>query len=153
MEYKDETTSISGSWNLGQWHWKHETAVLMQHFLASLKDKKVLGLKCPECGLVYCPPKPYCSCLSIPEEWVEISDEGVVTTFTFSGSWSYGGMEEGAGTPRIIVGVMLDGSNTEMLSQLEDADRDHVDVGMRVKVKWADEPHGTIEDVMHSLPA
>jgi hypothetical protein len=149
MEYKEQTTSIQGSWPLDQWRWKHETAILMPKFLAALKDKKVLGLKCPGCGLIYSPPKPYCRCLSIPDEWVEIGDTGTITTFTFTGGWSFGGMVEGTGTPMILAGVKLDGADTQTLSILANAEPDQVAVGMRVRVKWPDNPKGVIDDAMH----
>ena len=152
MEYKEETTSIQGSWPLDQWRWKHETAILARTFLAALKDKKVLGLKCTNCGLVYTPPKPYCSCLGIPSEWVEVADTGEITTFTFTGAWSYGGMLEGAGTPMIIAGMRFDGSDTQTLTLLSETEPEQVYVGMKLKVKWPDNPQGVIDDVMHSVP-
>lgn len=149
MEYKNETTSIQGSWPLNQWRWKFETAVLMTKFLEALKEKKVLGLKCPGCGLIYAPPKAYCQCLSIPDEWVEVGDTGTITTFTFTGAWSFGGMLEGTGTPMIIVGVRLDGADTQTLSILTNADPDQVAVGMRVRMKWAENPKGVLDDAMY----
>lgn len=147
-EYKEETTSIKGNWPLIHYRWKSETVKLMADFLEAFKEKKVLGLKCPCCGLVYTPPKPLCRCLCRPEEWVEVSDEGVVTTFTFSGAWSFEGMLEGEGESRIVVGVKLDGTDTMFLSTLEGVDPEEVNVGMRVKVRWPEAPEGKIGDMM-----
>jgi hypothetical protein len=150
MEYKEETTSIQGTWPLEQWRWKHETSVLAKKFLEALKDKKIIGLKCPGCGLVYVPPKPYCRCLSIPDEWVEVKDTAVITTYTFTGSWSFGGRLEGTGAPLVIAGVMYDGSDTQTLAILDGVDPDDVAVGKRTRVKWPENPQGGINDIMHS---
>jgi len=150
MEYKDETTSIEGSWPLDKWRWKHDTAVLAKKFLEMLKDKKIMGLKCPGCGLVYVPPKPYCRCLSVPDEWVEVKDTAVITTYTFTGTWSFGGQTGGTGGPMIIAGVMYDGSDTETLTVLDGAEPDEVAVGKRTRVKWPENPQGGIDDIMHS---
>jgi len=146
--YKEETTSIKGNWPLGHYRWKSETVKLMAHFLEALKEKKVMGLKCPGCGLVYTPPKPICRCLGRPDTWVEVSDRGSVTTFTFSGAWAFEGMLEGEGESRIIVGLKLDGADTMFLCILEGADPQDVDVGMRVKVRWPEAPEGKIVDMM-----
>ncbi len=148
MEYRDETTSIHGSWPIEQWRWKHETAAIMPTFLAALKERKVLGLKCPACGLVYSPPKAFCRCLAVPDEWVEVADTGVITTFTFTGSWSFGGMAGGSGEPMVLTGIKLDGADTQTLSVLVGAKPEQVAVGMRVRMKWPEVPTGTINDAM-----
>jgi uncharacterized OB-fold protein len=148
-EYKEQTTSIQGSWPLGQWVWKSDHVPLVQQFLAHLKEKKLMGLKCPECGLVYVPPKAYCHCLGIPDEWVQVEETGVITTYTFTGSWTYGGMVEGAGESKVIAGIMLDGSDTQTVSILEGADPAQVAVGKKVRIIWSDEPQGRLDDLMH----
>lgn len=154
MEMKSETTSIPGNWRLDLFGWKTEQVKLMGKFLAGLKEKQVLGLKCPGCGLVYVPPKPFCRCLERPEEWVEVSDEGVVTTFTFSGTWAFRGFEEAdESETRIIVGYKLDGADTMGLSLLQGADPADVDVGMRVKIRWPDAPEGALKDILFVEPA
>jgi hypothetical protein len=155
MEYKKETVSIDGGWPLSTWQWKMESIALIQKSLEALKEKKLLGLKCPGCGLVYFLPKPYCRCLSIPDEWVEIKDTGTITTFTFSGAWAYEGIEEegATGTPLIIVGIVLDGSDTMTVCTLEDVEPEKVSVGMRIKLKWPEELLGRLDDIAHCVPA
>ena len=131
---------------------KHETAILVRPFLAG-EGKEGVGLKCPGCGLVYVPPKPFCSCLSVPDQWVEVKDTGVVTTFTFSrvvvvrrhagGRWDTDDHRRHSDR---------DGSDTEEHALLQDVERDEVDVGMRVRVKWPDKTSGTLDDIEHSQP-
>lgn len=152
-EYKSETTSIPGNWPLNKFCWKTEEVKLMGRFREGLKEKKVLGIKCPKCGLVYAPPKPICRCLGRPETWLEVSDEGLVTTFTFTGAWSLDGTPEEEGESMIIVGVKLDGADTMMMSILEGADPEKVGVGMRVRIRWPEEPEGALKDILFVEPA
>lgn len=153
-ELKAETTSIAGKWPLDQYGWKTEQVKLMDKFLKGLKEKKIFGLRCPGCGLVYAPPKPFCRCLERPEKWVEVSDEGVVTTFTFSGTWAFRGFEDAPeGETRIIVGVNLDGSDTVCMTSLQGADPEDVDVGMRVRIVWPEDPEGALKDILFVEPA
>ncbi|MHB8781238.1 MAG: Zn-ribbon domain-containing OB-fold protein [Candidatus Geothermincolia bacterium] len=147
-EYLNETTSIPGSWPLAQWQWKSEQVPLVRVFLEHLKEKKLMGLKCTECGRVYLPPKAYCICLGTPAEWVEVSDTGVITTYTFTGAWGYEGMVEGVES-KVIAGIILDGSDTQTVSILEGANPKEIEVGKRVRIIWPDEPKGILEDLMH----
>ena len=156
MEYKNETVSIEGGWPLEHWQWKFESIALIHKTLDSLKEKKLMALKCSNCGVVYFLPKPYCRCLAIPDEWVEVKDTGVITTYTFSGAWKYEGIEEDegpAGTPMIICGIVLDGTDTMTVCILDDVEPEAVSVGMRIKLKWPEKPEGKLDDIAHCVPA
>jgi len=52
-------------------------------FWEGLKEGKIYATKCPKCGKLHFPPVADCSnCLSSEMEWVELSDEAEVETFT-----------------------------------------------------------------------
>jgi len=52
-------------------------------FWETLKQGKVLATKCTKCGKLYFPPAADCpNCLSSDLEWVELSNEAEVETFT-----------------------------------------------------------------------
>lgn len=154
MEHKDVTTSVEGNWKLSAWEWKIESQGLIRKTLAALADGKMLGNKCPDCGLVYFLPKPFCRCMGMPEEFVEVKDTGTVSTYTFTGAWAYEGIaeEEVSGTPLIFAGIVFDGSDTMTVCNLHDVEPEAVHVGMRVKLKWPEEPTGTLNDVLHAVP-
>ena len=154
MEYKDVTTAIEGSWNLSSWEWKLESITLIRKTLEGLKEHKMLANKCPNCGLVYFPPKPFCRCLSIPDKFVEIKDTATVTTYTFTGAWAYEGIadDEVSGTPLIFAGIVFDGSDTMTVCNLNDVEPEQVSVGMRVRLKWPDKMEGTLNDLLHCVP-
>ncbi len=52
-------------------------------FWESLKQGKILATKCRKCGKLYFPPAADCSnCLTSEMEWVELSNEATIETFT-----------------------------------------------------------------------
>ncbi|MBN2026222.1 MAG: hypothetical protein JW854_05630 [Actinobacteria bacterium] len=154
MEYKKETIAIEGSWNMSSWEWKFESIALIRKVFEAMKEGKLIANKCPGCGMVYFMPKPYCRCLSEPDEFVEIKDTATVTTYTFTGSWAYEGIsdEEVSGTPLIFAGIVFDGSNTMTVANIEGVEPDQVSVGMRVKLKWPDKVEGTLNDLARCVP-
>jgi hypothetical protein len=77
---KEKTISIPGKWPLGSYTFKRDD--IMDEFLEGLKNKRVLGIRCQMCGLVYVPPKLVCGkChseidIGRDENWIEVSDRG-----------------------------------------------------------------------------
>lgn len=52
-------------------------------FWETLKQGKILATKCRKCGKLYFPPAADCSnCLASDMEWVELSNEATIETFT-----------------------------------------------------------------------
>ena len=52
-------------------------------FYEGLKEGKVYATKCRECGKLYFPPNADCpDCLTTELEWVELSSEAEIETFT-----------------------------------------------------------------------
>jgi len=52
-------------------------------FWEGIKEGKIYTTKCKKCGKLYFPPVGDCAnCLSSDMEWVELSGEGEIETFT-----------------------------------------------------------------------
>jgi hypothetical protein len=52
-------------------------------FYEGLREGKVYATRCKDCGKIYFPPNVDCAeCLSTGLEWVELSDEAEIETFT-----------------------------------------------------------------------
>ena len=143
---REETISIPGEWPLSAYTYKADK--VMDRYLESLKNKRVVGVKCPGCGIIYVPPKPLCErChtklrIDRTEDWVEVSDEGIVMSFTVTDD-----------TLSII--VKLDGADTAFPSDLRGVKLEEVGIniiGMRVRVVWADEPKGEMGDIAYFEP-
>jgi len=60
-------------------------------FWEGIKEGKIYATKCKKCGKLYFPPVADCSaCLSSEMEWVELSGEGELETFTHIIVWLVG---------------------------------------------------------------
>ena len=72
----------------------------------ALKENKLLGLKCQECGTITVPPKMVCrKCASPDMEIIELTGKGKIQTFTTCNVAPEGREDE---VPYIIVLVELD---------------------------------------------
>ncbi|MFC2002641.1 Zn-ribbon domain-containing OB-fold protein [Chloroflexota bacterium] len=83
-----------------------EYKLTFKEFNEALKNDKLLGLKCQQCGNINVPPKMVCGkCVSTDMEVVELGDKGKIQTFTTINVASEGREAE---VPYTIVMVELD---------------------------------------------
>ena len=83
-----------------------EYKLTFKDFNEALKENKLLGLKCKECGIVTVPPKMVCrKCASPDMEVVELKGTGKIQTFTTCNVAPEGREDE---VPYIILLVELD---------------------------------------------
>jgi uncharacterized protein len=120
-------------------------------FLLSLRDsQKILGTKCPTCGRVYVPARSICiKCFGDINEWVEISDEGTLETFTIV----YESQPIYHANPPFAFGIIkLDGADTGLVHRLGEADFKRIHIGMRLKAVFEDRLKGDIRDIKYFKP-
>jgi uncharacterized protein len=121
------------------------TGPVVGAFLTGLRDKKVLGAKDSQ-GRVVVPPPEYDAHTAAPIDGtslVEVGQEGTVT------SWAWNPVPRDGNPfdrPFAWALVKLDGADTSLLHAL-DAPRDAISTGMRVRVRWASETVGFINDI------
>jgi uncharacterized OB-fold protein len=121
------------------------TGPVVGAFLTGLRDKKVLGAKDSQ-GRVVVPPPEYDASTAAPIDaaaLVEVGQEGTVT------SWSWNPVPRDGNPfdrPFAWALVQLDGADTALLHAV-DAPADAMSTGMRVKIRWADETVGFINDI------
>jgi len=131
--------------------------ILMEKFIKSLADKKLLAAKCPGCGYVYVPPRNRCGkCNTKIEEndLVELSGKGQLQSYTLGvvkldGSGNF----EDLPTPQAIGAVKLEGADSTVFLPLHDADAEKLGKGMQVKILWNDELKGHPTDIKGVKPA
>ncbi|MEV6302356.1 OB-fold domain-containing protein [Actinoplanes sp. NPDC051861] len=100
---------------------------VLGRFMAGLRDRRVLGARTSD-GRVHVPPLEFDPVTMEPvTDLVPVSAGGVVVSWTTG--WAL---------------VRLDGADTPMLHRLE-ADDPHT--GMRVRIRWADQRTGHIQDI------
>jgi len=121
-------------------------------FIIALRDQhKIFGVKCEKCNKVFVPPREYCErCMSrLDENWVEVSNEGVVTNFTVV---RYNDRHLPKKAPYILALIKLDGADTPFPHVVEEIDPSKVVTGMRVCAVFASETTNTIMDIDHFEP-
>ncbi len=108
----------------------------IQEFWKALRQGKVLVTKCKNCGSLMFPPSSDCpQCLS-EVEWVELSGEGVVETYTRITVAPASFSDEAPYT--VIVARMKEG--VKVLAWFEGGE---VSIGMKVRL-LAKEEHGSL---------
>lgn len=120
-------------------------------FYREMRDnKRIMGVRCSQCGGVLLPPRPYCGfCFSPAEEWVEVADEGYLLTYTVVHLPFLGQPTE---PPYAYAFVMLDGADVQFPHILGEVDFDGIDVGMRLKAVWSEDRKGTLHDIEYFRP-
>ncbi len=121
-------------------------------FLTELRDnKRFVGVKCPECGKVYVPPRRVCGpCYVELTELVPVSDEGEIVTYTVV---SFGFVDPATGKQKPVpygyAAIILDGSDTMLLHFVDETDPLKIRIGARVKAVFEEERAGSILDIRH----
>lgn len=124
--------------------YKRSVGPIVGAFLTGLRDGTILGIR-DKSGRVLCPPLEW-----DPEtgdaldELVEVGQAGAVQ------SWAW--VDEPIAKhpldrPFAWALVKLDGADTPMLHAVDAGARQSMKTGMRVRVRWADEPKGHITDI------
>jgi uncharacterized OB-fold protein len=121
------------------------TGPMVGAFLTGLRDKRVLGVR-DSSGRVVVPPPEYDGATAevLPaDDLVEVGSEGVVTSWSWNPAPRAGQPFE---QPFAWALVQLDGADTGLLHALA-APREAIRTGMRVRIRWADETVGFINDI------
>jgi uncharacterized OB-fold protein len=130
--------------------WAGDTAT--RFFVALRDEKKITATKCGACGKVFLPPRKVCPlCFTENAEWVNISDEGTVLTFSVARR-QLAAIPQDRKVPVIWCLIKLDGADTAMLHYLDEIKPEDVTIGMRVKAVFSEKRKGTIRDISHFKP-
>jgi len=120
-------------------------------FFREMRDnKRIMGVKCPKCGAVLLPPRPYCGfCFTPVDEWVPLADEGELLTYTVIHLPFIGQPTE---PPYVYAFIKLDGADVQFPNILGEVEPADIRVGMRVKAVWAEQRKGTLHDIKYFRP-
>ncbi len=147
-----ESITVPVDWSL---HYDHSTGPVVARFLRGLEDGRIEGVRCPECGLVYLPPRAYCERDFVRmTEWVEVGIEGVLEGFTIV-TQKFGPLPD---PPYTIAFVRLDGADTALVNflrmPLDDVEEaaSRLEIGAtRVRVRFRDSREARITDFHYEL--
>jgi len=132
------------------WFLNYAGAVCSE-FLAELRDnKRILGIRCPQCNRVLVPARPICAmCFRKTEGWKEVSDSGALVTHTTV----YHALPCQEIEPPIIYGIiLLDGADTGLLHLLGEVNPKNLNIGMRFQAVFKEVRKGDIRDIKYFRP-
>jgi uncharacterized OB-fold protein len=113
-------------------------------FLGGLAERRVLGAR-TKSGRIIVPPQEYDPDTGEEiEEMVDAGTSGVVTSWTWI---TQPRKNHPLQRPFAFALVRLDGADTAMLHAVDAGSPDRMRTGMRVRVRWRDDPQGAITDI------
>jgi len=138
-----EPQVLSQEFELG-YSYTRSTGPVVGRFLTALRERKIIG-SIGDDGTVYVPPMEYDPVTASElSEFAEVADSGEVT------SWCW--VKEPRDShpfdrPFAWALIKLDGADVPMVHAVDVAAEDAMHTGMRVKVRWAEETRGQINDI------
>ncbi len=108
-------------------------------FGRALLEGRIVGHRCPQCSLVYVPPRgfcPICVVETTDADEVPVADRGVVTSWTVLTPIQYHGQTERH--DYALASILLDAADGTIGQQrLTDVPLDRIRMGLRVAAVWA----------------
>jgi uncharacterized OB-fold protein len=131
--------------------YRYSMGATTSQFFINIRDhKKILGIKCPKCKVVFVPPRSVCGrCFSPLGKWVEVSDRGTVQTYTIV---HYPSAVQPVPPPLIYGIIKLDGADTGLPHLISEAGYEKLRVGMRVQAVFKEERAGNMLDILYFKP-
>ena len=121
-------------------------------FFMGLLENKLLGTKCPKCGLTYCPPRAHCfnpECRLAETKWVRLPKKGEVHSYTVMAiAWPAMAHLQ----PLVGAMVRVNGTNTCVPMTMRDIDPEKVNIGLKVNIHVEKQPKGDLLDI-YATPA
>jgi len=125
------------------------TGPVLGHFLAGLRDGRVVGGRTSD-GTVVVPPPEYDPVTHEQlTDFVDVADTGTLVSWTWVPEPVQG---QPFDRPFAFALVTLDGADRPLLHALDVRSPDDVETGMRVKVRWREERKGDITDIVAFVP-
>jgi uncharacterized protein len=126
-------------------------------FFEYLKEEKIMGTICNKCKRTFVPPRAFCPrCFDKADEWIEVSQEGIIETWSYATLKFYGQIPE---PPFITAQIRLDRADTGFLHRIAGFDLSDfekankiVKLGGRVRAVWRKDKHGEITDLDYFAP-
>jgi uncharacterized OB-fold protein len=117
------------------------TSPTQARFAEAMAEGRIVGQRCPSCGLVYVPPKGFCPMCVVQMgagDAVEVADHGTVTSFTVLTPIQYRGQRERE--RYALASLLLDGADSTVGQQrIGEIPLEDIRTGMRVKAVWRPE--------------
>lgn len=134
-------------------HYHYTAGLAGERFFTALREEgKILGTRCPECGVTYVPPRIYCEeCFAELDQYVDLGLEGQVRSFTIARIDRAGRPLD---PPEIRALISFGEETTDLLHLLGEAESEEVYIGMEVEavLRPKREREGKITDILYFKP-
>lgn len=131
--------------------YRYSIGKLAVKYFEELKNKKIMGSKCPKCGKNYMPPRAVCANCFVEmtvEDMIELSPQGTLEGFTVV---NYPFVDPNTGGMRPFpygYGIFkLDGADTYMMHFVNETDHTKFKIGQRVEAVFKEKTEGDIYDI------
>lgn len=143
-----ETAPLSAPLEIG-FDYTRSLGPVLSRFMNGLSRRRIEGVRGSD-GRVHVPPVEYDPVTAEPlSEFVEVGTEGTVRSWSWCAEPVDG---QPIQRPFAWALITLDGADTDLLHAVGVASPDDISTGMRVRVRWADEPIGHIRDIAYFVP-
>ncbi len=128
--------------------------IAYSRYLEELKNGRIIGRSCEECGRILVPPRMFCDkCFRATDEWVYVKDTGTINTY----SVSYLDADANRIEDPILVAVIdLDGASEGIgiLHYVQNVDPKDLRIGMKLRAVWKPEKDriGSVTDIAYFEP-
>ena len=120
-------------------------------FFTELRDnKKLLGIRCPQCNITYLPPRATCGrCYNKLEEWTDVEPKGTLSSYTVT----YYPLKVHPIKEPVIYGIIkLNGADTGFVHMVGETEPSKVHIGMQLEAVFKEERNGDILDIRYFRP-
>jgi len=118
---------------------------VLGRFFTGLRERRIFGARLADGRVAVPPPEFDPVSHDAVTDFVEVSDHGTVTSWTWVSEPVAG---QPLDKPFAFALITLDGATTPLLHAVEVDGPESLRTGMRVQAKWADEPSGSINDLV-----
>ena len=139
------TDAMPYEWSIGKYGSRFFQEIRQHH--------RFVGIRCPECGKVYVPPRRVCGpCFKELDELVELPNKGKITAFTIV---NYPFIDPNTGEQRPIPYtygyIQIEGTDNIFSHIINESDVNKIKVGMVVEAEFVpdDQMKGHINDIKH----
>ena len=119
---------------------------ISRFFREIMENQRIMGTKCPKCGIVFCPPTSDCPKCWVPTEWVDVGPQGTMLHYTLINLPALWNEKE---VPFTLGLIKLDGADTGLMHFVDENDLLKLKNGLRVEAVFEEERKGYITDIAH----
>lgn len=117
--------------------YEYTPGIASERFLLGLKEGKLLGAACDECGRVYIPTRGACPRCAVPTSDIrELAHKGTIITLTIVRVPSANIDVE---LPYCVASILLDGADISLTGLIQECPFEDIRIGMRVDAVWRPE--------------